>query len=84
MQNVKKLIKMNLIIVSKNDTKKCETSVMKKMHKSFNHQSMQIVRRADKSRQKFHTNLIDDENIVLIFRKKRYAIIFVNDFSNYI
>ena len=76
---------MNLIIASKNDTKgTCKACVIKKMHKSFNHQSTRIVRRVDKSKQKFHTNLIDDKNIISIFREKRYAIIFVNDFSDYI
>ena len=84
MQNVKKLVNINLITASKDDTKgKCEACVMGKMHKSLNHQSVRAVRRADKLGQRFHTNLADGEKIVLIFKRKRYAIIFVNDFSDY-
>ena len=85
MQNVKKLVNMNLISDNENDSiEKCEVCIMKKMHRKSNHQFVRISRRANRPNQKFHTNLADDEKIVLIFRDKRYAIIFVNDFSNYI
>ena len=85
MQNVKKLINMNLISDSENDfIEKCEICIMKKMHRKFNHRFVRINRRANWSNQKFYTNWTDDEKIVLIFKSKRYAIIFVNDFSNYI
>ena len=85
MQNIKKLIKMNLISDNENDfIKKCKICIMKKMHRKLNYQLIQINRRANRSYQKFHTNLTDDEKIVLTFKNKRYAIIFVNDFSNYI
>ena len=84
MQNVKKLINMNLISDNKNDfIKKCKICIMKKMHWKSNHQSVRINQRANWSNQKFHTNLIDDEKIVLISKDKRYAIIFLNNFSNY-
>ena len=85
MQNVKKLININLISNNENDfIEKYEICIMKKMHRKSNHQSVRINRRANRSSQRFHTNLIDDKKIVLISRNKRYAIIFVNDFSNYI
>ena len=57
---------------------------MKKMHRKFNYQFVRINRRANQSNQRFHTNLINDKKIVLISKNKRYAIIFVNNFSNYI
>ena len=85
MQNVKKLVNISLINDNESDSiGKCEVCIMKKMHQKLNHQLVRASRRANRSSQRFHTNLADDEKIVLIFKNKRYAIIFVNDFSNYI
>ena len=85
MQNVKKLANMSLINDSeKNFIEKCEICIMKKMHQKSNRQFVRTSRRANRLNQKFYTDLTDDKMIVLIFRNKRYAIIFVNDFSDYI
>ena len=84
MQNVKKLVNMNLISDSENDfIEKCEICIMKKMHRKSNRQPVRASRRADRSDQRFHTDLINDGMIVLTFKGKRYAIIFVDDFSDY-
>ena len=83
MQKVKKLININLIIDSENDfIEKCKICIMKKMHQKSNHQFVQTSQRANRLNQRFYTNLIDYKKIVLISKSKRYAIIFVNDFSN--
>ena len=85
MQNVKKLVNMSLISDSESDfIEKCEACIMKKMHRKSNRQPVRASRRADRLNQRFHTDLADDEMIVLTSRGKRYAIIFVNDFSDYI
>ena len=84
MQNVKKLVNINLINDSENHfIEKCEICIMKKMHRKFNRQLVQTSQRADRSNQKFHTNLVNDKMIVLTSKNKHYAIIFMNDFSNY-
>ena len=85
MQNVKKLANINLISGSESDfIEKCEACIMKKMHQKSNRQPVRTSRRADRSSQRFHTDLTNDEMIVLTPKGKRYAIIFVDDFSNYI
>lgn len=84
MQDVKKLTRINLISDKNENPKgKCETCVMKKMHKKPNHQPVRINKRADRSNQRFHTDLASDDKIVLTSKDKRYAIIFVDNFSDY-
>ena len=53
------------------------------MHRTSNHQPVRAIRRANRPGQRFHTDLAGDEKIVLTPKGKRYAIIFVDDFSDY-
>lgn len=83
-QDMKKLAIMGLI--SKANRKmigRCEACMMKKMHRNPNHDLVWAIRRSDRPSQRFHTDLTDGGNIVLISKEKRYAIVFVNDFSDY-
>ena len=93
MKNVKKFVDMKLIDV--NECNKsldiesidlCECCIMNKMHRTFNKKSMKIdsSRRITRKKQRIHTDLIEKEKITKTSRDKRYAIIFINDFIDYI
>ena len=91
MKNVKKLINMKFINVDDctNDTKStnlCENCIMSKIHRSFNKKSMKIDsnRRITLKNQRIYIDLIDEKKIIRTSRKKRYVIIFINDFIDYI
>ena len=93
-RDVKKFATMNFIddfecfklekIDSQHD--KCESCIMNKMHRTSNHKTMKTnsTKRVTRKKQKFHTNLIEKNYIVRIFRDKRYTIIFVNDYIDYV
>ena len=84
MQDVKKLASMGLISGRDGGPEgKCEACVMGKMHRKPNHQPVRANRRANRPGQRFHTDLAGGGKIVLTPKGKRYAIIFVDDFSDY-
>ena len=66
-----------------NSIHKCEICVLKKMHKIFNHQFVKTLKKIIKKNQKFHIDLIEDDNIVKTFKNNRYAIIFVDDYTDF-
>ncbi len=43
---------------------KCETCMLKKMHRFFNSEFVRVNKRITRKNQRFHTDLVDDENIV--------------------
>ena len=76
---------MNLISGNKeNFIEKCKIYILKKMHQKSNYLFVWTSGRANQTNQKFYINLINNKEIVLIFKNKRYPIIFVNNFLNYI
>ena len=92
MKNVKKLADIKLIDV--NECNKsfdiesidlCECCIMNKMHRTLNKNLVKIdsSRRVTRERQRIHIDLIK-KIIIKISRDKRYAIIFINDFIDYI
>ena len=81
---------MNLFIadITSYDTEStdlCEFCIMSKMHKTSNKMSVKIDsnRRINRKNQRIHTDLTDEEKIIRTSRDKRYAIIFINDFTDY-
>ena len=62
---------------------KCELCMLIKMHKTFNHDLVRVIRRVDRKRQRFHIDLVEKSNIVQIFNDKRYVVIFIDDFIDY-
>ena len=89
MKNVKKLVVINLIN-NKLETIKsddiCKFCVINKMYKTFNKISMKVdfQRWINRKSQRMYINLIDDDKIVKTSRDKRYVIVFVNNYMNYI
>ena len=63
---------------------KCETCILIKMHKTFNHDLVRVTKRASRKRQRFHIDLVEDDNIMQTFNDKRYVVIFIDDFIDYI
>ena len=91
MKNVKKLAAMSLFDVeecNKHDESDefCENCTMSKMHKTSNKKSVKADshRRAIRKNQRIHIDLAEKNKIVKISRNKRYVIVFVDDYSNYI
>ena len=66
-----------------NSIHKCEACVLEKMHRTSNHQSVRTVKRIIKKDQRFHTDLVGGDNIVKTFKGNRYAIIFVDDYTDF-
>ena len=66
-----------------NSIHKCEICVLKKMHRTSNHQPVRAVRRIIRKDQRFHTDLAGDDNIVKTSKDNRYAIIFVDDYTDF-
>ena len=90
MKNVKKFVVMNLFDVNEcNKHEKsdelCESCTMNKMHKTSNRKSMRAdsQRRITRKSQRIHIDLAEENKIVKTSRNKRYAIIFIDDFTNY-
>ena len=93
MKNVKKLADMKLIDVNEcnkssdiESTDLCECCIMNKMHRTLNKKSMKIdsSRRVTRKEQRIHIDLTEKEKITRTSRDKRYVIIFINDFIDYI
>ena len=64
----------------------CEICIKKKMHRFSNHKSIKAnsKRRIIRKNQRFHVDLIENDNIIRISKKKRYVIVFVDDFIDFI
>ena len=64
----------------------CECCIMSKMHRTFNKKSVKIDsnRRTTRKEQRIHIDLTEKEKIIKTSRDKRYAIVFINDFIDYI
>ena len=93
MKNVKKLVVMNLFDVNECNkikklkfTKRCEICMIDKQHRIFNYKSMKTnsLKRIIRKNQRFHIDLIEEEHIVKTSKNKRYVIIFVDNYTNYI
>ena len=63
---------------------KCETCMLEKMHRISNHDLVRATRRATRKRQRFHIDLVENDNIVQTSSDKRYVVIFIDDFIDYI
>lgn len=84
---------MNLIDVDEcnkfeklNSQKKCEVCIINKQHRTFNRNSIKTnsFRRIIRKNQRFHMNFAEKDRIVRTFKKKRYVIIIVNNYIDYI
>ena len=64
---------------------KCESCIMSKMHRTPNHKTVRTdpTKRATRKGQRFHTDLAGGGHIVRTPRDKRYAIVFVDDYTDY-
>ena len=93
MKNVKKLVDMKLIDI--NECNKsfdielidlCECCIINKMHRTLNKKSMRIDlnRRTIRKEQRIHIDLTEEKKIKKTSRDKRYAIVFIDDFIDYI
>ena len=66
--------------------KKCEVCILNKQHRIFNYKKIRfnLKKKITRKKQRFHIDIADEENIIRIFKKMRYVIIFINDFIDYI
>ena len=64
----------------------CECCIISKMHRTLNKKSVRVdsSRRAIRKKQRIHIDLTEKEKIIKTSRDKRYAIVFINDFIDYI
>ena len=92
MGDVKKLAQMGLINANEcnkveklNPEQKCEACILGKQHRIPNHNPVRAnpQKRATRKGQRFHTDLAGGGNIVQTPRGKRYAIVFVDDYTDY-
>ena len=90
MKNVKKFVVINLFDVNEcnkheKSNKLYENCTMSKMHRTSNRKSMRIdsQRRIIRKNQRIHIDLVEESKIIKTSKSKRYAIIFINDFTNY-
>ena len=93
MKNVKKFVVMNLFDVNECNkieklefTKRCEVCMIDKQYRTFNHKSIRTnsLKRIIRKDQRFHIDLIEEKHIVKTSKNKRYVIIFVDDYTDYI
>ena len=90
MKNVKKLVVMSLFDVNEcnkheKSNELCKSCTMSKMHRTSNRKSMRAdsQRRITRKNQRIHIDLAEESKIIKTSRDKRYAIIFIDDFTNY-
>ena len=93
MKDVKKLVVISLFDVNECNkieklkfTKRCEVCMIDKQHRISNHKSVRAnsLKRINRKNQRFHIDLIEKKHIVKTSKSKRYVIIFVDDYTDYI
>ena len=62
---------------------KCEACMLNKMHRTSNYNLVRLQRKTTRKSQRFHVDLVDEKNIIIISFDKRYIIIIIDDYIDY-
>ena len=57
---------------------------MSKMYKFFNYDFVRVIRRTIRKNQRIYIDIVDEKNIIRISKSKRYVIMFIDDFIDFI